>query len=75
VIVRDEGACDLLGDGLASERLVEGAASPSPPGAAARADVDEPVASDTGAWVAGIFGLAGAVALGYVARRRVRNPR
>lgn len=79
VIVRDEGACDLLGDGLASERLVEAAASPSPPGPAARADVDEPVASDTGAWVAatvaGIFGLAGAVALGYVARRRARNPR
>lgn len=72
VIVRDERACDLLGNGRPTERLVEGAETPP-------ASLDDGVIviqPDRRVLVAGIAGLAILLAVGaYLLRRRARNPR
>jgi len=69
VIVRDERACDLLGDGRPTERLVERAETSSP-------SVDDGVAviqPDRRILVAGIAGLAILLAaVAYLRRRRAR---
>ncbi len=63
VIVRDGRACDFLGDGRPTERLV--------PGATVRENL-RPPASSAGAWIAAlvIVGVLGCTA--YVLRRRFR---
>lgn len=72
VVVRDEGACDLLRSGRPTLRLVEGAdASPVP--------VEEDLAvtpSDRRPLVLAVGALVAAVVAGvYLVRRRARNPR
>ena len=64
VIVRDEGACDLLGDGRPTHALVVAAETAAPP----------PDAGDDDArwwWIAAAAVLAGAAA--YVLRRRASS--
>jgi hypothetical protein len=72
VIVRDEGSCDLLGDGRPRELLVDAAASSTLP-----TDDAAPANQPGRRWIA-IAGAAGLACVGaafYVLRRRLRNPR
>jgi hypothetical protein len=75
VVVRDQGACDLLGSGRPTERLT-GAMSPQPssPAPPAPADGGSEGASDPVTWlVAG--GAAIVAASAYLVRRRSRKAR
>ena len=68
-IVRDEAACDLLGTGRATERLVAGASRPPAPGA-------DPTAGARGTAIVAAAGLVVlSLAGAYVVRRRARAPR
>jgi hypothetical protein len=70
VIVRDEAACDQLGTGRATERLVDGASSPSPATGGGDTDGDD----DVGVIAAGA-GLALLCLVGiYVWHRRASTP-
>lgn len=71
VIVRDERACDLLGDGRPTQRLVEGASRPGE----AEPVVDR-AATAWGAWpLVALVAVVPAVLAVYLLRQRARSPR
>jgi hypothetical protein len=67
VIVRDERDCDILGDGLPTERLIEVRRATSPP------DVSGGDGAPVWPWAVGIAAAFAAAITGYVARRRASS--